>query len=157
MIAALGRHLTELVPFDDGELVLPKVFGYERWSLTGGSDPLVSDDLLADLIDQTTPVRVDDVSSINGHDRGRAALLERRIETLLILPLSSAGGPRGVVVLGGSSTWGFAGAPLATITDLVGMAGLSLETAAALTKVRRDADNAAAELERLKTAKGRLG
>jgi GAF domain-containing protein len=156
VIGALGRHLADLLEFDQAELILPKVFGFDRWTLSESPDALLPDDVLLHLLDQPDPVRIDDVSALSGFDRGRAELLERGIQTILTLPLGSAGGPRGLVVMGRSSTWGFAGAPLTTLTPLVGMAGLSIETAAALTKVRRDAELAQAELERIRAGKGPL-
>ncbi len=156
VIAALARHLRELVPCDAAELVLPRVFGFDRWALSEDGEPLLPDDLLLHLVDTREPHRIDDVSGIAGFDRGRDQLLARAIGSILALPLGSAGGPRGLVVLGKAATWGFAGAPLRVLTDLVGMAGLSLETSAALTKVRRDADSAQAELSRLAAKKARV-
>jgi hypothetical protein len=141
VLAALARHLRELVPCDAAELVMPRVFGFDRWTLSENGAPLLPDDLLLQLVDTQEPQRIDDVAAITGFDRGRDELLARTIGSILALPLGSAGGARGLVVLGKAATWGFAGAPLRVLTDLVGMAGLSLETAAVLTKVRREAND----------------
>jgi hypothetical protein len=71
------------------------------------------------------------------------------LRCLLALPLASAGGPDGAVVLARNFGWAFAGAPLGFLLPVAGMAGLCLERALALTALRQ-------EIDRLRGPKGRL-
>lgn len=150
VMSSLRRHLTDLVVFDLGELAMPRVIGFDRWALSDSEEELVPEDLLTHLVDRDEPLRIDDVSALVGFDRSVTHLVDRDIRSLLALPLSSARGPRGTVVLTRDSTWAFAGAPLPALGSLAGMAGLSLETAAMLTKLRRDGEALHATIERLR-------
>ena len=83
------------------------------------------------------PVRVDDLPEVADFPRTQALLRARGLQSLLLFPLTSPGGPEGAIVLARTFGWAFAGAPLGQLQTLARMSGLCLERALALTALRR--------------------
>lgn len=146
----LRRILEKCAPFDAGEIGLCDGKDIMRWSLTDEDDEVAASDLLLHVSAQKAPLRFDDVPEVGAFPRTQSRMRSRGLRCMLALPLSSAGGPDGAVVLARTFGWAFAGAPLRFLSPVVGMTGLCLERALALTALRR-------EIDRLRDRKGTKG
>ena len=123
---ALAAVVAEVAPFDRGELAFLREGGVERWPLLG--DAAVSgDDLVRHVAVHPVPVRIDDLPEAEPFPHTRERLLALGLRSLLALPISSAGGPEGVLVIARDYGWAFAGASLRVLEPIAAMAGLCIE------------------------------
>lgn len=144
VVGVLRALLSELAPFDAGEVAVAHPAGFQRWTLTEDESPLVGEDLLMHLGARPHPVRLDDLHEAESWPR-TAELLERReLRSLLVLPLNAAGGCEGGIGVACRHGWAFVGCSLRRLNPIAGMAGLALAQSRALTALRRHENNAAA-------------
>ena len=137
LIHALSEIVREATPFDAGEVAVAQPVEFRRWSLTEDDRDVVESDLLLHVGVCARPVRVDDLPEVVDFPRTHALLRERGLQSLLLFPLASPGGPEGAIVLARTFGWAFAGAPLGHLWPIARMSGLCLERALALTALRR--------------------
>jgi hypothetical protein len=137
LIHALSEVVREATPFDAGEVAVAQPVEFRRWSLTDDERDVVASDLLLHVGVCARPVRVDDLPEVVDFPRSHALMRERGLQSLLLFPLASPGGPEGAIVLGRTFGWAFAGAPLGHLWPIARMSGLCLERALALTALRR--------------------
>ncbi len=137
LVHALSEVVREATPFDAGEVAVAQPVEFRRWSLTEDENDVVETDLLLHVGSCGRPVRVDDLPEVVDFPRTHALLRQRGLQSLLLFPLASPGGPEGAIVLARTFGWAFAGAPLGYLWPLARMGGLCLERALALTALRR--------------------
>ncbi|HET9315510.1 MAG TPA: hypothetical protein VFQ51_07950 [Vicinamibacteria bacterium] len=140
LIRALAEVIREATPFDAGEVAVAQPVEFRRWSLTEDERDVVESDLLLHVGVCARPVRVDDLPEVADFRRTHALMRERGLQSLLLFPLASPGGPEGAIVLARTYGWAFAGAPLGHLWPIARMSGLCLERALALTALRRKLD-----------------
>jgi hypothetical protein len=139
-VHAIGDVVREATPFDAGEVAVAQPVEFRRWSLTEDESDVVESDLLLHVGVCARPVRVDDLPEVVDFPRTHKLMRERGLQSLLLFPLASPGGPEGAIVLGRTFGWAFAGAPLGYLWPIARMSGLCLERALALTALRRKLD-----------------
>lgn len=137
LVHALSEVIRAATPFDAGEVAVAQPVEFRRWSLTEQDEDVVESDLLLHVGVCARPVRVDDLPEVVDFPRTLARMRARGLQSLLLFPLASPGGPEGAIVLARSFGWAFAGAPLAYLWPVARMGGLCLERALALTALRR--------------------
>lgn len=137
---ALSEVIREATPFDAGEVAVAQPVEFRRWSLTDDETDVVESDLLLHVGVCGRPIRVDDLPEVVDFPRTHALLRQRGLQSLLLFPLASPGGPEGAIVLARTFGWAFAGAPLGHLWPIARMSGLCLERALALTALRRKLD-----------------
>lgn len=160
MIASLDQHLIALAaavgpdggtgvlrvlrdvlrvqaPFDAAEVALMHPAGFLRYTLTDDEREIAAEDLLLDVGNRPEVRRFDEPSALDVFPRTREWLRRRGLKSLLVLPLSQAGGCRGAAVLARDHPYGFVGASLRVLVPLAAMAGLALDWARALTRTPR--------------------
>jgi GAF domain-containing protein len=142
LLKSLARILREMGPYEAGEVVLVNPEGLRRWPLAGRSEPFAGETLLRHTASRDSPMRADDLSDLHRYPETRRRMSELGFRSPLGVPLSSAGGPQGALVLSGRHGWAFAGVASRDLLPIAGMTGLCLERALALTTLR-------SELERL--------
>lgn len=143
VVGVLRALLSELAPFDAGEVAVAHPAGFQRWTLTEDESPLAGEDLLMHVSARPHPVRLDDRHEAEPWPR-TAELLERRgLRSLLVLPLNAAGGAEGGIAVACRHGWAFVGCSLRRLQPIAGMAGLALAQARALTVLRRHEGHAA--------------
>ena len=142
VLAALREALSVAAPFDAGELALFMPTGYRRWTFTEDEDPLAGDDVLLYACRRDAPLRIDQPEEADAFPETAARLRRRGMLSALVVPLNAAGGPEGAVLLARRYGWAFAGTSLRVVSASVGMAGLCLERALALTALRRELEMA---------------
>lgn len=140
LVHALASAIREATPFDAGELAVAQPVEFRRWSLTDDEEDVVAADLLLHVGAAGRPVRVDDLPEVVDFPHTQALLRKRGLQSLLLFPLGSPGGPEGAIVLARTFGWAFAGAPLGYLWPLARMGGLCLERALALSALRRKLD-----------------
>ena len=140
LVHALSEVIREATPFDAGEVAVAQPIEFRRWSLTDDESDVVESDLLMHVGVCGRPVRVDDLPEVVDFPRTLALLRARGLQSLLLFPLASPGGPEGAIVLARTFGWAFAGAPLGHLWPIARMGGLCLERALALTALRRKLD-----------------
>jgi hypothetical protein len=140
LVHALSEVIGAITPFDAGEVAVAQPVEFRRWSLTEDERDVVESDLLLHVGVCARPVRVDDLPEVVDFPRTHALLRERGLQSLLLFPLASPGGPEGAIVLARTFGWAFAGAPLGHLWPIARMGGLCLERALALTALRRKLD-----------------
>jgi len=140
LVHALSEVVREATPFDAGEVAVAQPVEFRRWSLTDDETDVVESDLLLYVGASARPVRVDDLPEVVDFPRTHALMRERGLQSLLLFPLASPGGPEGAIVLARTFGWAFAGAPLGYLWPIARMSGLCLERALALTALRRKLD-----------------
>ena len=140
LVHALSEVVREATPFDAGEVAVAQPVEFRRWSLTDDETDVVESDLLLHVGVSARPVRVDDLPEVVDFPRTHALMRERGLQSLLLFPLASPGGPEGAIVLARTFGWAFAGAPLGYLWPIARMSGLCLERALALTALRRKLD-----------------
>jgi hypothetical protein len=137
LVHALSEVIREATPFDAGEVAVAQPIEFRRWSLNEDERDVVESDLLMHVGACGRPVRVDDLPEVADFPRTLALLRARGVQSLLLFPLASPGGPEGAIVLARTFGWAFAGAPLGYLWPIARMSGLCLERALALTALRR--------------------
>lgn len=137
---ALSEVIRDATPFDAGEVAVAQPVEFRRWSLTEDESDVVETDLLLHVGVCARPVRVDDLPEVADFPRTHALMRQRGLQSLLLFPLASPGGPEGAIVLARTFGWAFAGAPLGYLWPIARMSGLCLERALALTALRRKLD-----------------
>jgi hypothetical protein len=140
LVHTLSEVIREATPFDAGEVAVAQPIEFRRWSLTDDEDDVVESDLLMHVGVCARPVRVDDLPEVVDFPRTHALMRARGLQSLLLFPLASPGGPEGAIVLARTFGWAFAGAPLGHLWPIARMSGLCLERALALTALRRKLD-----------------
>jgi GAF domain-containing protein len=140
LVHALSEVIREATPFEAGEVAVAQPVEFRRWSLTDDEQDVVESDLLLHVGSCGRPVRVDDLPEVADFPRTHALLRARGLQSLLLFPLASPGGPEGAIVLARTYGWAFAGAPLNHLWPIARMSGLCLERALALTALRRKLD-----------------
>jgi hypothetical protein len=156
LIHALSEVLREATPYDAGEVAVAQPVEFRRWSLTDDDEDVVESDLLLHVGAGARPVRVDDLPEVADFPRTLSRLRARGLQSLLLFPLASPGGPEGAIVLARSFGWAFAGAPLAYLWPIARMSGLCLERALALTALRRKLEFAGDGEREIRGAEERL-
>jgi hypothetical protein len=149
VVSTLRTELAALAPFDAGELAVFMPTGYRRWTFTGEEEPVAGDDLLLYLGRREAPLRIDQPDEAEAFPETAARLHRRGLMSLLAVPLNSAGGPEGGVVLARRFGWAFAGTSMRAVSVSVAMAGLCLERSLALTALRRELEAAGQRLRHL--------
>jgi len=134
----LRTQLIETTRFDRGEIAVARPLGCERWTLTAEATPLAAEDLVMRVAASREVVSLEDVSQTDAYPRTRRLLERAGQRALLALPLNTAGGLDGAVLLAQRHAWAFAGVSLNRLGALVGMAGLALERSIALTALERE-------------------
>jgi hypothetical protein len=163
MIASLDQHLIALcaavgpdsgagvlrvlrdvlrvqAPYDAAEVALLHPAGFQRYTLTDDEREIAAEDLLLDVSNRPEVRRFDEPGALDVFPRTREWLRRRGLQSLLVLPLSQAGGCRGAVVLARDHGYGFVGASLRVMVPLAAMAGLALDWSRALTRTPRADD-----------------
>ena len=140
LMHALSEVIGQGTPFDAAEVAVAQPIEFRRWSLTEDERDVVESDLLMHVGVCGRPVRVDDLPELVDFPRTLALLRSRGLQSLLLFPLASPGGPEGAIVLARTFGWAFAGAPLGYLWPIARMGGLCLERALALTALRRKLD-----------------
>jgi GAF domain-containing protein len=141
VVGVLRTLLERAAPFDAGEVAVAGPAGFQRWTLTDDDTQLVGEDLLMHVGTRPHPVRLDDLHEVAPYARTLELLQRRRLRSLLVLPLSSAGGIEGAISLACGHGWAFVGCSLRQLVPIAGMAGIALQQARALTALRRRADS----------------
>jgi hypothetical protein len=149
VVSTLRTALAAEAPFDAGELALFMPTGYRRWTFTDDEDPLAGDDLLLYLARRDVPFRIDQPEEADAFPETAARLRRRGLLSALGVPLNAAGGPEGAVLLARRFGWAYAGTSMRAVSASVGMAGLCLERALALTALRRELEAAGHRLREL--------
>jgi GAF domain-containing protein len=137
VVRVLGEVLAAHAPFDAGEVAIVHPTGYLRWTLTDDEEPLADGDLLRYVCDNPQALRLEDLGDLDPFPRSRQALERRGLRSLMVLPLSQAGGTSGAAMVARRYAWAFAGAPLRVLVPVAAMAGLALDCALALTRLHR--------------------
>ena len=132
----LRALLVDQVPSDRAEIAIEGPQGFDRKSLTEDPAPLVEQDLLTAIASARTPLRVDDLFELEVYPKTAERMRALGMRSLLALPLSAAGGAKGVVVLLRDYPFAFAGVPLYRIEPMMAMAGIAMTQALALTAAR---------------------
>lgn len=140
VVGVLRTLLERAAPFDAGEVAVAHPAGFQRWTLTDDDTQLVGEDLLMHVGTRPHPVRLDDLHEVEPYARTLELLQRRRLRSLLVLPLSSAGGIEGAISLACGHGWAFVGCSLRQLVPIAGMAGIALQQARGLTALRRRAD-----------------
>lgn len=130
---ALREDLLALAPFDRAEVAFLREGRVDRWRLDDGSGPVSGDDLARHLAAHPVPVRFDDLHDAEPFPGTQETLEGQGLRSLLALPLSTAGGLEGALVVARDYGWAFAGASLRTLVPLAEMAGLCVDRALQLT------------------------
>ena len=150
VVRALATLLAHMVPFDDGELVLSLATDLHRRALTGHDGSVASDDVLARLQSGGAPLRVDDLREAEDLPRTRDLLTQRRLRSLLAVPMSPWGGVRGAVVLVARPPCAFAGVSLNVLGPITGAAGLALHQSLRLSGLHAEIERLRQELQQLR-------
>jgi hypothetical protein len=132
----LRALLVDLVVSDRAEIAVEGPQGFDRKSLTEDPAPLADADLLTAVASARTPLRIDDLPELEAYPKTLERLRSLGMRSLLALPLSAAGGAKGVVVLLRDYPFAFAGVPLYRIEPMMAMAGIAMTQALALTAAR---------------------
>lgn len=145
VLRVLRDVLRTHAPFEAGEVAFAESApgGVRRLSLTDDTQELVAEDLLLDLGSRPELRRFDEPGEFDVFPRTRASLAARGIASLLVLPLSQAGGAKGAIVLARCHAWGFVGAPLRVLVPVAAMAGLAFEWARGAARRERAPDGRA--------------
>jgi hypothetical protein len=146
VVSTLRAALETIAPYDAGELALAMPTGFRRWTFTQDEEPIAGDDLLLDLPRRDAPFRVDHPEDAAAFPDTQARLRRRGFLAVLAIPLHSAGGPDGGVILARRYGWAYAGTSMREVTVCVGMAGLCLERSLALSALRRELETAGTRL-----------
>jgi GAF domain-containing protein len=132
----LRALLVDQVPSDRAEIVVEGPQGFDRKSLTEHPAPLSDHDLLTAVSSARTPLRIDELSELAVYPKTLERVRALGMRSLLALPLSAAGGAKGVVVLLRDYPFAFAGVPLYRIEPMMAMAGIAMTQALALTAAK---------------------
>jgi hypothetical protein len=133
---ALCEQLQALAPFDRGEVAFMHAGQVVRWSLGGSEGRVSADDLVRHVAAHPVVVRVDERHEAELFPNTQLAMDALGLRSLLVLPLSGAGGVEGVLVLARDYGWGFAGASLRKLVPLASMVGLCVDRALLLSERR---------------------
>ncbi len=132
VLRVLRDVLRTHAPFEVGEVVFAEgPSNLRRLPLGDDAEALVAEDLLLDLVSRPELRRFDEPGEFDVFPRTRTTLAACGAASLLVLPLSQAGGAKGAVVLARRHAWGFVGAPLRVLVPVAAMAGLAFEWARA--------------------------
>jgi hypothetical protein len=142
VVSTLRDALAAIAPFDSGELALAMPTGFRRWTFTDDEEPLAGEDLLLDLPRRDAPLRIDHQGDADAFPDTQERLRRRGLLSALAVPLHTAGGPDGGVVLARRFGWAYAGVSIREVSVCVGMAGLCLERSLALSALRRELEMA---------------
>jgi hypothetical protein len=152
VVRALATLLAHMVHFDDGELVLSLATDLHRRPLTGRDGSVANEDVLARLQSGGAPFRVDDLREAEDLPKTRELLMQRRLRSLLAVPMSPWGGVRGAVVLVARAPCAFAGVSLNVLGPIVGTAGLALHQALRLSGLHAEIERLRQDLHKLREA-----
>lgn len=137
VLRVLRDVLRTQAPFEAAEVALMHPAGFQRFTLTDDVDPIVAEDLLLDVVNRPEVRRFDEAAGLDVFPRTRERLVRRGLKSLLVLPLSQAGGGAGAVVLARAHSFGFVGVSLRVLVPLAAMAGLAFDWARALAHAPR--------------------
>jgi len=147
VVGVLRTLLESAAPFEAGEVALAHPAGFQRWTLTDDESPLMGEELLMHVNVRPHPVRLDDLHESEPYERTHELLTQAGMRSLLVLPLSAAGGAEGAIGLACRHGWAFVGCSLRSLVPIAAMSGLALAQARALTALRRLSDGARAHSE----------
>lgn len=137
VVGVLRTLLERAAPFEAGEVALANPVGFQRWTLTDDESSLMGEELLMHVNVRPHPVRLDDLHEAELYPRTHELLLQSGMRSLLVLPLSAAGGAEGAIGLACRHGWAFVGCSLRPLVPIAAQAGLALAQARALTALRR--------------------
>lgn len=137
VLRVLRDVLRAHAPFEAAEVALAHAAGFQRFTLTDDEQPVAAEDLLLDVSNRPEVRRFDEPAGLDVFPRSRERLVRRGLKSLLVLPLSQAGGGKGAVVLARDHTFGFMGASLRVLVPVAAMAGLAIDWARALARGAR--------------------
>lgn len=140
VLRVLRDVLRARAPFDAAEVALLHPAGFQRYTLTDDDQEIAAEDLLLDVSHRPEVRRFDEPSALDVFPRTRERLARRGLKSLLVLPLSQAGGGKGAAVLAREHTFGFVGASLRMLVPVAAMAGLALDWARALARAPRSSE-----------------
>ena len=149
LVRALAAILEEIAPFEVGELIVLKPEGPARLPLNDLTQPWTEESFLRHACGAGVAMRFGDLGEMTSFPGAHDRMAALGLRSLLTVPLSAAGGPAGVLLLGHRHGWAFAGASIRDLWPVAAMTGLCLERAEALTRLRR-------EVERLGERQGGL-
>jgi hypothetical protein len=138
----LATLLRDTAPFDAGEVVLRHGGGFHRFPIGGDERPVAGDDLVAQVLSDGAPLRLDDPRDLEPFAETRERMAEGGLKSALVLPLGAvlhvpaaphAASPSGVLVLARRHGWAFVGASLHFLGPVTSMAGMALDRSLALT------------------------
>jgi hypothetical protein len=138
----LATLLRDTAPFDAGEVVLRHGGGFHRFPIGGDERPVAGDDLVAQVLSDGAPLRLDDPRDLEPFAETRERMAEGGLKSALVLPLGAvlhvpaaphAASPSGVLVLARRHGWAFVGASLHFLGPVASMAGMALDRSLALT------------------------
>ncbi len=147
LLKCLARILREIGPYEAGEVVLLNPEGPRRWPLSRRSEPFAGEALLRHTASRDSPMRADELSDLDRFPETQQRMSELGFRSLLGVPLSSAGGLHGALVLSGRYAWAFAGVASRDLLPIAGMTGLCLERALTLTTFRSESQGPGARRE----------
>ncbi len=139
-------YLGEVVAVDAGEVVFRRASGLERQPLAGSPPGLAAADLIEHITHRSHVLRVDEIHELAHLPATQAAMTERGLRSLLVLPVATGGVTLGAVVLGAHKPYAFVGVSQRTFGPLMAMVGISLSKALELTATasgRRTPEDAA--------------
>jgi hypothetical protein len=138
----LASLLRDTVPFEAGEVVLRQERGLHRFPFGGDARPVAGEDVVAQVLGNGAPLRLDDPRDLEAFPETRDRMAESGFKSALVLPLGTIlhvpGPPRGasrsgVLALARHHGWAFVGASLNFLGPLAAMAGLALDRSLVLT------------------------
>ncbi len=138
LVRTLDEQLRDIAPHEGGEIVIHQPDRDLRLYLGTQEAPLAGADLLQAVSSASAPRRFDDLTDLETFPQTREAMSERGQRSLLAVSLQSAGGPEGLLALTHRQAWAFAGVGAGPVVALAAMAGLCLERAMALTRLREE-------------------
>jgi GAF domain-containing protein/nitrogen-specific signal transduction histidine kinase len=155
VLAAFAEGLARLVPFDSIAVALldPERPEFEVVDVLGRSVPRVPSrdtrmaldrTLVAQVVAQAAPVRVDDLAAPAVPEVSRRVLSQRGFGSALLVPLVSGGGVFGAVTLAACRRGAFDDADVEVATDLARPLASALEQRRLLDESRRRAEELAA-------------
>jgi hypothetical protein len=142
---ALETALREAAPFDAGEIVFVRAHGEHAHLPLGGDErPLLGADLVAYVLAQGAPYRVDDWPDVLPFAQAHDLLRERDLRSALVLPfrfeVEGTEAVLGVLAVARAHGWAYVGASLPLLVPLAGMAGLAVDRALTLSALAAQAD-----------------
>jgi hypothetical protein len=130
-------YLGEVVSLDAGEVALRRDSRLECEVLAGAAPGLATADLLDHLSRRNHVLRFDEIHELADLPGAQAAMKERSLRSLLVLPVAHGAVALGAVVLGAQKPYAFVGVSQRTFGPLMAMVGVSFAKALELSAAAR--------------------